>query len=395
MRRHTLRPALAVACTLVVAWLASGCATTAGTGTAPTVFVAPDGAHATPNTGASRLADGAMFLDETAAKAAGPAAAAATADGVTFTWTGGGSAVSVAGEFNAWDAAADLLVKQPDGSFRLVKKLTPGRYAYKFVVDGQWQPDPSAKETADDGFGAKNSIVIVGDGAPSPTPPSWTGHGKTAAALGAAGAVTTADGTVFTWTGGGAAVSLAGEFNAWDQAADPMVKQADGSFRIVKKLAPGRYPYKFVVDGEWKPDPSATETIDDGFGGKNSVAVVGEGGGAAPAAAPAGAAAAAAAAAPAGAGKGKAPEITPEGVRFTFAGAARTVHLAGEFNAWSTSADPLTRGADGAWTIVKVLPSGTHAYKFVVDGTTWKTDDANPNTVDDGFGGKNAVVTVP
>jgi 1,4-alpha-glucan branching enzyme len=391
MNRRSIPAALAGAVLLVVAGLGSGCATTAGSGGEPAVFIAPDGAHATPNTGASRLADGGLLAEVAPAEAAGPAAATAVADGVVFTWTGGGRAVSVAGEFNAWDPAADPLVQQADGTFRLVKKLTPGRYAYKFVVDGQWQPDPSAKETIDDGFGAKNSVVIVGEGTPSATPPSWTTAGRAAAAGAAAGAVTTADGTVFTWTGGGAAVSLAGEFNGWDQAADPMVKQADGSFRIVKKLAPGRYAYKFVVDGQWKPDPSAKETVDDGFGGTNSVAVVGDGAGAAGAAAGAGAAAAA----PAGTGKGKAPEVTPEGVRFTWAGAARTVHLAGDFNAWSTSADPLARAADGTWTIVKVLPSGTHAYKFVVDGTTWKTDDANPNTVDDGFGGKNAVVTVP
>ena len=311
---------------------------------------------------------------------------ASTADGTTFTWTGGGSAVSVAGEFNNWDVAADPMVKQADGSFRLVKKLNPGRYAYKFVVDGQWKPDPGAKETVDDSFGGKNSLVVVG-GTAAPAPAA------TPAAAATAAPTASADGATFKWTGGGAAVTVAGEFNNWDMAADPMVKQADGSFTLVKKLEPGRHAYKFVVDGQWKPDPAATETVDDSFGGKNSVIVVGGGAGAAAPAA--GTAAAPATGTPGKVGVGRPPEVTADGVRFTFGGAARTVALAGDFNAWAPAVDPMTQGADGAWTIVKKLPAGSHAYKFIVDGTTWKLDEANPASVDDGFGGKNSVVVVP
>ena len=32
------------------------------------------------------------------------------------------------------------------------------------------------------------------------------------------------------------------------------------------------YTYSFVIDGErWVPDPGAPETVDDGFGGVNSI----------------------------------------------------------------------------------------------------------------------------
>jgi 1,4-alpha-glucan branching enzyme len=82
-------------------------------------------------------------------------------------------------------------------------------------------------------------------------------------------------------------------------------------------------------------------------------------------------------------------------VEFTFAGNAQSVALAGDFNQWSPTTDPMKRGPDGAWTIVKKLAPGTYAYKYVVNGTTWKQDEANPNGTDDGFGGKNSVVTVP
>ena len=39
-------------------------------------------------------------------------------------------------------------------------------------------------------------------------------------------------------------------------------------------LVPGIYEYCLVVDGQWMPDPSATETVPNPFGGRNSVLTV-------------------------------------------------------------------------------------------------------------------------
>jgi 1,4-alpha-glucan branching enzyme len=46
--------------------------------------------------------------------------------------------------------------------------LTPGRYEYMFVVDGQrWVSDPAAIEQSDDGFGARNAVLeVLPPGAP-------------------------------------------------------------------------------------------------------------------------------------------------------------------------------------------------------------------------------------
>ncbi len=44
-------------------------------------------------------------------------------------------------------------------------------------------------------------------------------------------------------------VTLTGSFNDWDQAALPMTRSADGQWSADLKLPPGRYEYKFVVDG--------------------------------------------------------------------------------------------------------------------------------------------------
>ncbi len=71
--------------------------------------------------------------------------------------------VYVAGDFNLWDPRADALADENgDGVWTLFYPLAPGRYAYKFVVDGRrWIPDPSNPDTESDGFGGINSIVRV------------------------------------------------------------------------------------------------------------------------------------------------------------------------------------------------------------------------------------------
>lgn len=70
-------------------------------------------------------------------------------------------------------------------------------------------------------------------------------------------------------------VSLAGDFNDWDPNADPMLNLGDGTFGIALFLKPGRYEYKYIVDGaNWIHDPCAQEMVDDSWGGKRSVVIV-------------------------------------------------------------------------------------------------------------------------
>jgi 1,4-alpha-glucan branching enzyme len=71
-------------------------------------------------------------------------------------------------------------------------------------------------------------------------------------------------------------VYVAGSFNGWKPEKAPL-KQA-GNGRWVGDLAvqPGRYEYLFVVDGQWVPDPNAKESVENPFGGRNSVLTVSE-----------------------------------------------------------------------------------------------------------------------
>jgi hypothetical protein len=69
-------------------------------------------------------------------------------------------------------------------------------------------------------------------------------------------------------------VFLAGSFNDWSTDVDPMKKNNAGIWKKSKKLPPGRYEYKFIVDGRWWLDPDCLETVSNRFGTKNNVIVV-------------------------------------------------------------------------------------------------------------------------
>lgn len=54
-----------------------------------------------------------------------------------------------------------------------------------------------------------------------------------------------------------------------------MTRDAGGRWTATVQLLPGRYEYKFVVDGVLKlTDPACDLSEPDGFGGFNSVIVV-------------------------------------------------------------------------------------------------------------------------
>ena len=51
-------------------------------------------------------------------------------------------------------------------------------------------------------------------------------------------------------------VHLAGTFNDWNPEGTAMEEAGGGVWKSQLKLEPGRYEYKFVVDGRWCCDPS-------------------------------------------------------------------------------------------------------------------------------------------
>jgi hypothetical protein len=72
--------------------------------------------------------------------------------------------VALVGEFNGWDATATpMRPVRAGGVWSVALPLPPGRHVYAFVVDGStWMPDPEAPLAPEDGFGKRNSVVVVG-----------------------------------------------------------------------------------------------------------------------------------------------------------------------------------------------------------------------------------------
>ncbi len=91
------------------------------------------------------------------------------------------------------------------------------------------------------------------------------------------------------------------------------------------------------------------------------------------------------------------PVLLDDGVLFSVRdGSASSVHVAGEFNGWSTDATPLSDDdGDGVWTAVVELEPGRYEYKFVIDGgAKWVADEGNEEFVPDPYGGRNSIVVV-
>lgn len=69
-----------------------------------------------------------------------------------------------------------------------------------------------------------------------------------------------------------------------------------------------------------------------------------------------------------------------------------SVTVAGSFNGWEATAWPLSKTGD-QWWLKADVGEGSFQYKFVVNGSTWIPDPNNPDSVDDGYGGRNSVLT--
>ncbi len=175
--------------------------------------------------------------------------------------------VSVAGEWNQWNAGVDLLSDEDgDGLFEGTILIEPGRYEYKFVVDGNWYEDPEAAESVPNPYGSSNSVVYVSveEGAakeyrigPQATEPASSIREVTFS---------------FHPEQTPAQVFLAGTFNEWNPTADRMGgPDDDGVFTLSMPLPPGEHQYKFVADGVWHHDPNGENQTADGFGGFNSI----------------------------------------------------------------------------------------------------------------------------
>ena len=72
--------------------------------------------------------------------------------------------VYLVGSMNDWNLKANMMSKVSENTYRISLLLKPGEYQYKFLEDGMnYVTDDNAKSFSDDGFGGKNSVIIVDD----------------------------------------------------------------------------------------------------------------------------------------------------------------------------------------------------------------------------------------
>jgi len=82
---------------------------------------------------------------------------------VTFTLESEvGKKIYVAGDFNNWtDEDKELLDKADNGIYRKIMLLSPGRYEYKFIIDGVWCIDPANPSFTKNAMNTLNSVIEV------------------------------------------------------------------------------------------------------------------------------------------------------------------------------------------------------------------------------------------
>ena len=132
--------------------------------------------------------------------------------------------ISVAGDFNDWKPG-ELLLKRVPGGWALPMVLSAGNYNYKFIIDGKWITDPSNSNYAVE-KGVTNSFLAV--------KPNHTFKLK--------------------GYNGAKKIKLSGTFDNWNPD-DYILAHKGDEWTISLYLKPGKYLYKFIVDGEWIRDP--------------------------------------------------------------------------------------------------------------------------------------------
>lgn len=90
---------------------------------------------------------------------------------VSFFFMGHHDSVCLSADFNGWSSESHCLQRKGD-EWSIQLFLPPGSYRYGFVIDKkEWVRDPEALIQEDDGFGSKNSVLLI-DPAVTKRPPA-------------------------------------------------------------------------------------------------------------------------------------------------------------------------------------------------------------------------------
>jgi len=148
--------------------------------------------------------------------------------------------VYIAGNFNNWKPDKIKLQKTIDG-WSVPVILPAGNYNYKFIVDEQWVLDPLNQNISVENGQANNFLAVK---------PNHTFKIK--------------------GYGNAKRIILSGSFNNWSTDSYTLAHTGD-EWSISMRLKPGKYLYKFIVDGNWMIDPGNPLWEQNQYGTGNSV----------------------------------------------------------------------------------------------------------------------------
>jgi len=90
-----------------------------------------------------------------------PSAPAVTSEGVMFSIEApNAERVQLAGDFNDWTVDGNEM-EAMGGVWKKIVKLPPGRYRYRYVVDGRWQNDPLNAAIEPSPYGGDDSVLVM------------------------------------------------------------------------------------------------------------------------------------------------------------------------------------------------------------------------------------------
>ncbi|KPJ58717.1 MAG: hypothetical protein AMJ42_02730, partial [Deltaproteobacteria bacterium DG_8] len=70
--------------------------------------------------------------------------------------------VQLAGDFSDWKPVENIMIQQKEKrTWKGTVPLKPGKYQYKFIVDGKWMIDPNNPEMVTSDKGISNSLLKV------------------------------------------------------------------------------------------------------------------------------------------------------------------------------------------------------------------------------------------
>lgn len=184
-----------------------------------------------------------------------------TEEGILFTYRpekGMPKYAMVSGDFDNW-RSAHMMIKNEYGIFAYLHAKTDERgivlrkgiYRYRYLVDGIWMNDPlsdklvyDSKGTALSAFEMKKPLIVA-----LRNPLHLGGN----------------DYLFYYRNERAKSVYIVGDFNNWNSYSHPMQKNLAGLWEVEIDIPPGRYAYRFIIDGNYKNDPLGRVAAYDRF----------------------------------------------------------------------------------------------------------------------------------